>query len=331
MSNTYRIFGAEMSPYSIKVRAYFRYKNIPHQWIARSAAVEEEYKKYARLPIVPAVATPEEEGLQDSTPIMEEIDRRFPTPSTHAEDPALAFLGVMIEEFGDEWGNKLMFHHRWWEEVDVKATARVLARNMMPDGDDETINNVENFIADRMSGRRDFVGSNEQTAPLIRGYFIQLLDVLEAHLASRPYLFGGRPGFGDFGLAAQLYEAYVDPTAGGIMRARYENVVRWCLNMLDPKDAAAFESYADLQATLDPLLDIVGNYFLPWSVANAQALEAGEDSFTVTLAGDQYVQPPQKYHAKSLKVLREKYAAVADKSALDPILEKTGCLPHLQG
>lgn len=329
MTELYRIFGAEMSPYSIKVRAYFRYRQIPHQWIARSAAVEDEFKKYARLPIIPAVATPEDQGLQDSTPIMEEMDKRFADRSVHPDDPALAFLGILLEEFGDEWGNKLMFHHRWWEEVDVKATARVLARNMMPDGDDETINNVENFIADRMSGRRDFVGSNEQTAPLIRKYYLQLLDLLEAHLETRPYLFGGKPGFGDFGLAAQLYEAYIDPTAGGIMRAKYENVMRWCLNMLDPKDEGDFESYTDLSATLDPVLAIVGNYFLPWSVANAQALEAGEDSFTVNLAGDDYTQPPQKYHAKSLKVLREKYAAVSDKSSLDPILEKAGCLAHL--
>ncbi len=38
MAGGYRIFGAEMSPYSVKVRSYFRYKGIPHQWILRNAA-----------------------------------------------------------------------------------------------------------------------------------------------------------------------------------------------------------------------------------------------------------------------------------------------------
>ncbi len=37
MPDNYRIFGAEMSPYSVKVRSYFRYKGIPHQWILRNA------------------------------------------------------------------------------------------------------------------------------------------------------------------------------------------------------------------------------------------------------------------------------------------------------
>ena len=30
MADGYRIIGAEMSPYSVKARSYFRYKEIPH-------------------------------------------------------------------------------------------------------------------------------------------------------------------------------------------------------------------------------------------------------------------------------------------------------------
>ena len=57
MSDVYRIFGSELSPYSIKVRSYFRFKGIPHEWIERSNTVMEEYKKYAKLPLIPVVVT----------------------------------------------------------------------------------------------------------------------------------------------------------------------------------------------------------------------------------------------------------------------------------
>ena len=57
MDSAYRIFGSEMSPYSIKVRSYFRYKGLPHEWIARRAENDEEYRRYARLPINPLRAT----------------------------------------------------------------------------------------------------------------------------------------------------------------------------------------------------------------------------------------------------------------------------------
>jgi len=53
MSGVYRIFGSEMSPYSVKVRSYFRFKGIAHEWIARRAENDDDYRRYARLPPPP--------------------------------------------------------------------------------------------------------------------------------------------------------------------------------------------------------------------------------------------------------------------------------------
>ncbi len=329
MAEVYRIFGSEMSPYSVKVRSYARYKSIPHQWIPRTMASEEAYRKYARLPIVPTVATPEDEGLQDSTPIMETLDARFPEPSIHPADPALAFLSALIEEFGDEWGNKLMFHHRWFAQVDQLASSQTLARLAQPNGDEAEVAQWAAMILQRMSTRGHFVGSSPANAPLITGYYFELLDLLEAHLQSRKYLFGGRPAFADFGLGGQLYECSVDPTCGAGMRARGPAVLDWCHRMMEPRDDGPFETWESLAPTLKPLLAYVGRYFLPWTAANARALEAGEAEFTVDLPGGAYSQPPQKYHARSLGVLRARYAAVADNAALKVILDEAGCTPWL--
>jgi len=329
MTPVYRIFGSEMSPYSIKVRSYFRYKGIPHAWIKRNPGNEADFRKYAKLPLVPMVATPDDQGLQDSTPIMEYIDARFPEPSTHPDDPALAFLSILIEEYGDEWGNKLMFHHRWWSEVDQIATSLVLARSMAPQADDETVAAMAKTVRERMTGRGHFVGSSAETAPLIRRYFDRLLEILEPHLAQRRYLFGGRPSFGDFGLAAQLYECSIDPTCGSLIRARATHVLDWCQRMIEPRNDGSFETWTSLAPTLEPLIANIGEYFLPWSAANARALADGQTQFSVSLGDDVYTQPPQKYHAKSLQVLREKYRALADRSGVDPILERTGCRAYL--
>ena len=98
MSDVYRIFGAEVSPYSVKVRSYFRYKGIPHEWIVRNNSNMEEYKKYAKLPIIPAVATPEDQGLQDSTPILENLKVVYKQkPDEMAADlPRLLATGINI-------------------------------------------------------------------------------------------------------------------------------------------------------------------------------------------------------------------------------------------
>lgn len=329
MTELYRIFGSEMSPYSVKVRSYARYKGIPHEWIPRTTASEEAYRKYARLPIVPTVATPQDEGLQDSTPIMETLDARFPEPSIHPADPALAFLSALIEEFGDEWGNKLMFHHRWFAQVDQLASAQTLARLAQPQGDEAEVAQWAAMILQRMSTRGHFVGSSPANAPLITGYYFELLDLLEAHLRTRKYLFGGRPAFADFGLGGQMYECSVDPTCGAGMRARGPAVLDWCHRMMEPRDDGPFETWESLAPTLKPLLAYIGRYFLPWTAANARALEAGEAEFTVDLPGGAYSQPPQKYHARSLGMLRARYAALADNAALKAILDETGCTPWL--
>ena len=44
---------------------------------------------------------------------------------------------------------------------------------------------------------------------------------------------------GDFGIAPQVYQALIDPTAGGILRERAPRVVEWCERMLDPKASGA--------------------------------------------------------------------------------------------
>ena len=227
MPPSYRIFGAEVSPYSVKVRSYFRYKDIPHEWVVRDATKQAQFQKYAKLPLIPVVVTPEDQGIQDSTPILERLEAEFPEPSIHPDDPTLAFLSALLEEFGDEWGNKWMFHYRWAREADQRSAGERLAAMMAPGGAGEQLQAVASQVMERMVNRVWFVGSSEQTAPQIEDSYKEGVAQLEAHLAARPYIFGARPAFADFGLWGQLYNAWTDPTAGGILRERAPRVIGW--------------------------------------------------------------------------------------------------------
>jgi glutathione S-transferase len=328
MPQLYRIFGNELSPYSVKVRSYIRYKNIPHQWIVRTAGNEAEFRQYAKLPLIPLVVTPEGVGIQDSTPIIEHFEGMYPEPSIHPADQAAAFISALIEEYADEWGNKPMFHYRWFYEADQRSAGERLARSMMPDVE---LAAATEMIKSRMIPRLAFVGSSAATKEQIETSYERVLTILDAHLAHRTYLFGGRPAFADFGLYAQLYQCSTDPTPAGIMRDTAPRVARWIQEMLGPRADGDFEPWEALQPTLMPLLrdEIAGIYF-PWAAANAQALAAGQKEFTATIEGKPFTQETQKYHAKSLGALRARYAAVADKTRLDPILAAAGCLRWLQ-
>ncbi len=167
MADGYRIFGAEMSPYSVKVRSYFRYKAIPHQWILRNADSQAEYEKHARMPIIPLVVTPEGTGIQDSTPIIDQIEKLYPEPSINPADAVASFISALIEEFGDEWGNKWMFHHRWARDVDQISSAGRIARMRGPKASEQEHEAFASKVRARMVDRVWFVGSNELTAPQI--------------------------------------------------------------------------------------------------------------------------------------------------------------------
>ena len=289
-------------------------------------------KNTPKLPIIPLLVTPDGTGIQDSTPIIEAMEKLHPEPSIHPDDAVARFISALIEEFGDEWGNKWMFHYRWARDVDQISSAGRLARMRSPDAGEEAHAVFTGKVRARMVDRVWFVGSNAANAPQIEAGFLEMLALLDKHLATRPYLFGGRPAFGDFGLWGQIYEMWTDPTAGALIGGGAPHVLDWVHRMLWPRAEGAFETWAALEPTMMPILtQQVGRLFMPWTAANEKAIADGKEEFSVTLGDHVWTQKPQKYHARSLGMLRAKYAAVPDKAALDPVLDAAGCLTGLRG
>jgi len=330
-SADYKVIGAEESPYSVKVRAYLRYKQLPHQWLSRGE-VPELYQQHAKLPLIPLVITPDEQALQDSTPIIATIEARHPEPSIYPPDPVCRFISTLLEEFADEWGNKWMFHYRWAREADQLACSRRLAELMAPGQDEPTLAEAARMIRERMVDRVWFVGSSAATAQQIEDSFKDTLALLEPHFAEREYLFGRQPAFADFALWGQLYNTHRDPTPRHIIEHQAPNTLAWIKRMASPESHGDFESWSTLSTTLKPLLvDQVAGLFLPWSAANEQAIRQQKESYTVALRSGQWTQKPQKYHARSLQALRSQYQDVSSNKLLNEVLDECRCLKVLSG
>jgi glutathione S-transferase len=330
MSAPYRLFGAELSPYSIKVRSVLRYKAIPHEWISRSAAREAEFQRFAKLPLIPVLVGSDDYSHQDSTPILETLERRYPEPSILPEERALQFVSALIEDYADEWVNKAMFHYRWSNEPDQLSAAQRLVDMMFDGVPAENLPGdraeIEAGVRARMTGRLHHVGSNPTTAPVIEGSFLRLIDLLDVHLAGRSYLFGGRPAVADFGLASQLGQLLSDPTSGALVRGRAPRVVAYVARMDAPVAEGPFEGLDALRPTLSALLSLeVAGCYLPWSLANSEAVQAGQSELHVTLQGVAFQQNTQRYAAKALHELKRKRAFYSDDAALAALLEETGC------
>lgn len=329
----FRLMGLEPSPYTVKVESFLKFKNIPYEWVSRSRKVEKLFQEHAKVQLIPLLFFPSGETMQDSTPIIERLDKEYPAPAIHPEDETLWFLSCLFEEFGDEWCNKLMFFQRWFYKADAEATGKRLAKELLQGQWWAPIARpfFARFMVRRMVPRLVYSGGNETNIPQLKESFIDLTAMLEAHFQTRPYLLGARPCFGDFGLWCNLYQAWTDPTAKAHLEAKAPALVAYIRRMLSPSVEGEFETLAALKPTLTLILQKeVAARFLPWMEANQRAFHAGEKETRLTMNGQVFQQKTFKYQAVTLDELRRKFSTAKHNQALREILGETGCLSFLQ-
>ena len=334
-NTNYRLLGRTESPYTMKVRSALRYKDLNYAWLDRFR-YDRLFRRHARVPLIPMLFLPDGRSLQDSTPILDYLEAEHPEPSLHPTDPALRFLSELLEEYGDEWGNKLMFHYRWTYPADQQRRGTSLAHGLLAGkhlGWTAPLLGplVRRAVIKRMVPRMAFAGANDNNAPILIDSMMQLIDMLEAHLAQRPYLFGARPAYGDFGLWAQLHQAWSDPSCEALFNQRAPQTVAWIQRMLQPQARGEFESLEALLPTLEPILSAeVGSRFLAWSDANARAHAAGQARTELSMDGRVYWQKTFKYPASTLQALRQKFRAAMPNPTLQAVLERSGCVGYLE-
>ena len=336
MSNRYQIVGGLGSPYSMKMRAVFRYRRIPHVFQMRNARLADDVS-HVKPQIIPMVRGPDDaDWMVDSTPIIYELEARFPGErSVLPDEEGARFLSEIIEDFGDEWLTKAMFHYRWYYELDRDYSSFWIASDQVT-GDDATKAKRQAFadaITERQVGRMPLVGCTEENKPVIERSYERVLDALETGVGFGRFLFGTRPSIGDFGLFGQLKTLGDDRTPQNVMRDRAPTVANWVrqLDDLSGLDGAWLDPETPLPEMTHNLLEICGDSYLPFLAANAAAIDAGEEEVSLSIGASRFVQPPFRYQVKCLSRLRALYAGLSDdaRGRVDPILASTRCLEWL--
>ena len=118
---------------------------------------------------------------------------------------------------------------------------------------------------------------------MIERSYESLLDILDAHFAEHPFLFGGRPSVADYGLIGPMF-AHLgrDPVPSDLMKRRSPNVYRWVERMTAPGlDTPDFPGYGTaffaedaVPSTLEPLLNHVAEEIFPELTAKFECMDA---------------------------------------------------------
>jgi len=327
------LIGGYGSPYSRKMRAVLRYRRIPFRWVIRGTP-EAEALPEPPVDLIPVVILPERphDALIDSTPLIRLFEESHPGRSVIPDDPALAFVDALIEDFGDEWLTKAMFHYRWSFPDAVQKAGRVipLDHHLHLSGKDQ-VDLCEAFSRRQVS-RLEVVGCSSESAPVIENSYRRLLRILDGRFVDHPFLLGGRPGSGDFALFGQLTQLVLfDPPSTAIAVEAAPRVISWVRRAEDlggleveetdwlPRNRAA--------ELVRPILVEIGRVYAPFLLANAAAVAERRDAVECELDGRRWVQRPFRYQTKCLGWLRDGYAALGggDRAWVDETLAGTGC------
>jgi glutathione S-transferase len=334
----YRFYAAEFSYFSAKVRPALRYKRIPYVEVLPTQAVYQQViVPRTGLAFIPIVVTADDETLQDTSEILDALERRFPTPSLYPHHPVLRVLAYLIEVYADEFLILPALHYRWsFPESAARARADFAAVN----GDAA----ASSKFADRISGALPFVGVVPASVPAIEAHTRDLLACFTAHLTRHPYVLGGRPSLADCALMGPLHaHLYLDAVPSRLMRETAPLVCHWIqrMNNTDPADYGEWAAPAELAPTLAPLLRLIGADAVPLLLDNLRAF----DEWAATRPPD-LVEPPRGVggHETSLRGARfnritspytlwmvqrplDAYAACspAERAEVDRYLTGSGC------
>lgn len=321
----YRLFGAETSPYSEKVRAALRYKGVEFDWVSRSVRTEADFQALAQVPTVPLLISPEAVASQDSTAMLASLELAHPEPSTVPDDPACAALSLILEDYGDEWLNKAMFNERWGQSPDQEAAAQRLLEQLFAGHPPASRAEEVAKIVDRMAGRLPLVGAGGSNGEILRASFQTFSELLDAHLKNTLYIFGGRPSAADFSLGSQYRQMLSDPTPGEWLRDRTPFVTEWCEMMEWPKANDSFKPLGELRATLLPLFrEDVAKTYIAWAVANSENATKRRKKLSVKINGKTFEQDTQKYAAKAFKSVKKAIEKMKSPEGLDAFLKDAG-------
>jgi glutathione S-transferase len=272
----YRLFGTPASLYTGKARSYLIKQRINFE----NRAAGDPHFRSNILPkigrwIIPVLECPDGSLIQDSSEIIEHFEctgdvlyPAKPTTSLHR------LVGQIFELFGGEGLLRPAMHYRWnFDRANLSFLKEDFpAALAAPNADADEKNTIFAMASQRMRRAMFSFGVTADTVSTIESSYSEFLGLLDLHLQNSPYLLGGRPTIGDYGLIAPLY-AHLgrDPFPAQLMKSTAHRVWRWVERMNAPDlDSAEYGEFAPelfrddgVPESLKQLLRFVARDYLP--------------------------------------------------------------------
>ena len=276
---TYILYSAPHSLYAGRARAYLIKRCIPFEERSVGHSSFTEIKPIGKLPTIPTLVTPNGEVIRDGAAIIDHFESTFGRlfrPISPLQD----MVSSLFDVIGSEGLRRPAMHYRWNFPEDNDEFLHYhffsLFRPDTPDREQKTIS-----VMEMLRTTTKMRGVTGDTKELVEGLYIELLDALNSHFQHTPYLLGGSPCIGDFGMLAPLYGHLArDPYPAALMKKLAPRVYRWVERMnRESQDAPEYFDFDtdflqknEIPETLIAVLRVLSQDFVPETVASAKFL-----------------------------------------------------------
>ena len=302
------------------MEAYLRYKGIPFERIELTAS-NGVTKIYANTGVrkVPAIETPDGKWLKETTNMIDWFEERYPDQPTLPDDPALAFLSKLVEDYADEWCWRSAMYWRWRSDDNARFLGARCGREIFSDWPIP-----ESWAGKLFAARQRLVflrgdGLSKDSEPIVNRQYQQLSESLAELLADQPFLLGNKPTLVDIAFMAPFFRHYFcDPTPNIVMRDSYPEVAEWVMRVWNAK-CGKQPAETRLSDFTHPgwafiLQELIQDY-LPYLHANKKAWEQGEKKFTNRTTKTTFENIPVVHHrVYCLERLEDQYQALDDRT-----------------
>jgi glutathione S-transferase len=285
-SNQVTLYGAPFSLYTGRARSYLVKAGVPYRELT---PVTEHYKsivlpKAGGRESIPTIEMADGEVVRDGVAIIDYFEAKSGERFS-PETPRQRVINRLFDVIGAEGLLRPAMHYRWNFPEQNLDFLRFHFQTVIPRGPGRE--QKADKTADRMRAACMAFGAVPETFEFVETLYNELLHKLDAHFASQPYLLGGKPCRGDFGLIAPMY-AHLgrDPKPLSLMQANAIHLFRWVERMNRPEpDVGEFENkdeayLADdeVPQTLIDLMKHIATDFVPETRAARDCINAWIES-----------------------------------------------------
>ena len=273
------LYGSPMSLYTGRARSYLIKAHIDYR---EEPPISRHYRETVAVRAggrrsMPTVELPDSTVIRDGVAIVDHFENQRGHPFS-PPSPKQRIVSRLFDVIGAEGLIRPAMHYRWnFSDQNfnfLRFQFQAIVRSNPEAG-------AERIMQYMQRGENPIFRDPPETHKVIETLYEALLQKLNAHFSDHPYLLGGKPCIGDFGMMAPLYgHLGRDPKPLSLMQARAGRTFRWVERMNRPEpdvgefaiQNAEFLAADEIPDTLIEVLKHLAIDFVPETCAACQCI-----------------------------------------------------------